>query len=136
MTKTHNFSKDNKKEVRRWIRDVHPYVHTSGLSKFDLFFWEHRVGNWTANSYLNSDLLTASLNIFNSRTIIETWLRVPRKQRMNNLIHKKIIELNWPELLEFPFNPDEKYGFLWKNSLPYYVAVWGKYTLDRLKYKN
>lgn len=93
------------------------------------------MGNWSANSYLNSDLLISSLNIFNCRTVIENWLRVPRRDRMNGQINKKIIKLNWPELLEIPFNPDDKYRLFYKSRLAYYFAVRGKYLLERFKYE-
>ena len=134
ITKTHNYAKENKKEVKRWIKDVNPYSKHSNISKFDLFFWEHRCGKWVSNSYLTSDLLINSLNPFNCRELVETWLRVPRKERMNGSIHKKIIELNWPELLEFPINPDEKYKIAYNNSLLYYIGSKVKYVYGRNKY--
>ena len=36
---------------------------------------------------------------------------------MNGQINKKIIKLNWPELLEIPFNPDDKYRLFYKSRL-------------------
>ncbi len=135
VTKTHNYSKENRRQVKRWNSDIQVYAEESCISKFDLFYWEHRMGNWSANSYLNSDLLISSLNIFNCRTVIENWLRVPRRDRMNGQINKKIIKLNWPELLEIPFNPDDKYRLFYKSRLAYYSAVRGKYLLERFKYE-
>lgn len=134
VTKTHNYSKKNKQEVARWHEDIRHFAKQSDISKYDLFFWEHRVGNWTSNSYLNADLFTNCLNVFNSRAIIETWLRVPRKYRKDSEIHQAIIRKNWPELLDFPFNPDAKYEILYKNPLIYYFAVRGKYIIERHKY--
>jgi len=96
-TKTHNYSKQNMLEVKRWINDVAPYVKKSRVSKFDLFFLEHRIGKWAANNFLNYDLLTNPLNIFNCRELIELWLSVSRAERVKKSIHKKIIELTWPE---------------------------------------
>lgn len=134
VTKTHNYSKENQRHVKRWVSDIRVYADESHISKFDLFYWEHRMGNWAANSYLNSDLLIESLNIFNCRTIIESWLRVPRRDRMNGQINKRIIELSWPELLNYPFNPGDKYRFFYKSRLAYYFAVWGKYVLEWFRY--
>lgn len=134
VTKTHNYSKENKKEVERWIRDIDEYSKHSEVSKFDLFFWEHRCGKWLSNSYMTSDFIIDSLNPFNCRELVETWLRVPRKERMNGSIHKKIIELNWPELLEFPINPDEKHKIIYENSLLFYIGSRVKYLYNRNKY--
>ena len=127
VTKTHNYSKENKKAIKRWVDDTKPYLKQSSISRYDLFFWEHRAGKWTSNSYMNSDLITDSINPFNCRELIETWLRVPRKERTNTSLHKEIIRLNWPELLEFPINPNTKYSFLYQNSFLYYIAVRLKY---------
>ena len=134
VTKTHNYAKDNKREVERWVQDVRELCAIYEVSKYDLFFWEHRVGNWAANSLLNSDLMTETLIPFNCRQLIELWLRVPRRERMNGAIHKKIIELNWPELLEYPFNPDERFKFLNTNRLLYYFGMRLKYILGKFRH--
>lgn len=130
VTKTHNYSKENYKKVAKWCRDIKKYTKISKTSKYDLFFWEHRVGKWTANSYVNSNLLTDSLNPFNCRELIETWLKVPRKNRCNGEIHKKIIEFNWPDLLDFPINPDQKFKIFYKSSFLFYIGSIIKYVLN------
>jgi hypothetical protein len=127
-TKTHNYSKQNLMEVKRWVHDISPFVKVSKVSKFDLFFWEHRIGKWMANSYMNCDLLTNPLNIFNCRELIELWLSVSRTERISKSIHKRIIVLTWPELLNFPINPNRKYEkYIQKSSILYYVACFAKY---------
>lgn len=136
VTKTHNYSKENYKEVIRWCKDIRPYVKSSKISAYDLFFWEHRFGKWSPNSYLNSDLLAETLNPFNCRELIETWLQVPRKNRMNKEIHKEIIRLNWNELLEFPFNPGGRFDIVYKHSLLFYIASKLKFTLERRAFND
>ncbi|MFA5670780.1 MAG: hypothetical protein WC967_16220 [Balneolaceae bacterium] len=134
VTKTHNHSKENYTEIIRWYTEIDEYSKKSKISKFDLFFWEHRMGNWVGNSLLNSSLLTEPISIFNCRELIEAWLNVPRKERLNAEIHLELIKLNWPELLDFPINPGRKYNFLYKNSLLYYLASFVKHRLDRKNY--
>lgn len=134
VTKTHNYSKFNYKEVIKWCNNVDEYTQNSGISKYDLFFWEHRAGKWTTNSMMNSDLLIKSLNPFNCRELIETWLSVPKRNRINGEIHKEIISINWPELLEFPINPGSKYSIVYKNSFLFYIASIVKYLHMRNKY--
>ena len=130
VTKTHNFSKENFREVKRWRKNVVEKSKLSGISKFDLFFWEHRAGKWTTNSYMNFDLLAKSLNPFNCRAVIETWLRVPRKDLVGSKLHKEIIRLNWPELLDFPFNPDDKLSAVSYYSPIYFIGCYMKYVFQ------
>lgn len=134
VTKTHNYSYYNKLEVKRWVKDIKPYARRSNISMYDLFFWEHRVGKWTANNLLNYDILTDSLNPFNCREIIETWLLVPRVERTKYSIHKDIIMQNWNELLKFPINPDRKNRLFYNSSLLFYVGSLVKYNLNKRKY--
>lgn len=134
VTKTHNYSGENYREVKRWIKDVYKYSRKNKISKYDLFFWEHRVGKWTSNSYSNSDLLIESLNPFNCRELIEIWLSVPKNKRVNGQIHKKIIKFNWPELLDFPLNPDSRHDIFYKNSLIFYIGSIIKFILGENKY--
>lgn len=134
VTKTHNYSRKNYEKTKEWLVDINEFTKLSSISKYDLFFWEHRVGRWTANSFLNADLLVNQLNPFNCRWLIEAWLRVPRKNRMRGEIHKSVIRINWPELLEFPFNPDNKFGFLYKYKYLYYLAVRAKYIVGKYKH--
>ena len=56
-TKTHNYSRKNKLIVKRWIKDINKYSRNSGISKYDLFFWEHRCGKWMTNNLMNYDVL-------------------------------------------------------------------------------
>lgn len=129
VTKTHNYSKRNKLEVDRWVEDVKLNTKKSIISKYDLFFWEHRIGKWVANNLMNYDLLTESLNVFNCREIIEMWLSVPRNKRFEESIHKKIIQILWPGLLEFPINPNKKYQFINDNTWLSYLASIVKHYL-------
>ncbi|NMA67039.1 MAG: hypothetical protein GX957_12540 [Clostridiaceae bacterium] len=133
VTKTHNYARENRREIRRWVNDIYDYASFSNISKYDLFFWEHRIGNWNANAYMTADLFSKSLNPFNCRYLLETWLRVPRKQRTNGEIHKAIISMNWLELLELPINPDRRFRTVYANPILYYLGVRGKYTLNRYR---
>lgn len=134
VTKTHNYSCENRRQVSRWVKETQRQTKGSKVSKFDLFYWEHREGNWAAGSLMNSDLLSDSISPYNCRQLIETWLRVPRRERMGGEIHERVIQLAWPELLNWPFNPGGRYTLFSRNSLLFYIATRGKYFLERFKY--
>lgn len=82
---------------------------------------------------MNADQLTNSLNCFNCRELIESLLLVSRKERIKGDIHKRIIELNWPELLQSSINPEDKYSILYKYSLLFYVGSYVKYRKISIK---
>lgn len=129
-TKTHIYSIDSYRVVRRWKKDVQKKAKKSNISKFDLFFWEHRSGRWTSRSYKNFNLLSNTINPFNCRELLEVWVNIPRRERVIYSLHKEIIKKNWPELLDFPINPDAKYKFISRSSILFYFASYLKYFLN------
>ncbi len=134
VTKTHNFSRTNKDEVRRWIRDVEQVAKLNSISKFDLFFWEQRCGRNVSDVFSVMDKYCLGISIFNCRELIETWLQVPRKLRNNGELHKAIIRKAWPELLNYEFNPKPKYRVSFNGTTPKYLAARFKFYLDKSKY--
>ncbi|MDZ7835028.1 MAG: hypothetical protein U5K84_06490 [Alkalibacterium sp.] len=40
VTKTHNYSKENKKQISQWLKDVREQAHLNKVSIYDLFFWK------------------------------------------------------------------------------------------------
>ncbi|EKU93000.1 Uncharacterised protein [Alloiococcus otitis] len=133
VTKTHNYSRENKEYVKKWLKDVKEYHY---LSIYDLFFWEYRFGRWFPNSVINYDIWTDPFYLFNCRYLIELWLSIPRNQRTKYSLHEEIIKTNWPELLKIPINPHEKYlNKFFSNQYLYYLGSFGKYYLQGLKRK-
>jgi hypothetical protein len=64
---------------------------------------ESRMGRWAAQENLIYGLIGQKyLNIFNSRSIIYPWTRVPRKDRKRSKIHQELIALTYPELMQIP----------------------------------
>ncbi|GAA0366551.1 hypothetical protein GCM10008932_18320 [Alkalibacterium iburiense] len=130
-TKTHNYSKNNKKHIKKWIKDAE---NDYDVSKFDLFFWEYRFGRWLPNNANNYDVFSNPFYIFNCRYLIKLWISISREERTSRSFHKEIIEKKWPELLEFPFNPGNKLGSIFsKNQYSYYLASLAKYNINRFR---
>ena len=130
-TKTHNYSRKNKEYVKSWLSDA---KNEQGVSKFDLFFWEHRLGRWLSNNANNYDVFTDPFYLFNSRYLIKLWTSIPRHERINRSFHKEIIKMKWPELMEFPFNPESKVtDLITKNQYTYYFASLLKYYMNKFK---
>lgn len=96
---------------QEWLDDIGP-VDSDLL---DWFYWEMRMGSRAARAYTENDIAQDLLAPFNCRLLLATLLRVdplfrcpPRYE-----LYRRIIELLWPELLEFPVNPS---GWLTKLS--------------------
>ena len=109
--KLHNFSGEARRELKKW-RKAANRVKTP-VTLYDLFTFEIKCGRWAAiveNAF--SFVGKTSLNIFNCREIIETWICIPRKDRIHNELHKAIFRALNPALLELPCNPgSQKSGF-------------------------
>lgn len=131
VTKTHNYTRENKKYIKNWLQDVREQNY---ISIFDLFFWEYRFGRWLPNNADNYDIWSDPFYLFNNRYLIELWLSVPREQRTKYSFHEEIIEKKWPELLEIPVNPGKKYkNKIFSNQYLFYLGSFGKYYLERLR---
>lgn len=124
--KIHNTEKSAQKVMKKYIENL----KTTGNNICDLFAWESRCGRWAGQEEALYSLCGMnSLNIFNCRELIREWMTVSRKKRVNKDIHKEYIELSDEKLLQFPFNPDEKFSFLKRNWILFYVATFIKQGL-------
>lgn len=132
VTKTHNYSKENRMFIKKWMNSAE---NSYKVSLFDLFFWEHRVGRWLPNNASNYDIYTDPLYLFNCRYLIELWISIDRDERIVNSLHKEIISRRWPELMEFPVNPDKsRTDKLFSNAYAYYIGSFIKYFINRFNY--
>ena len=90
--------------AERWLAGI-PSTDRSLIS--DLLFLEQREGCW--GGIIEYGELGRTHARFCPIGTIETTrdlLRLPVESRGGHLFHRRIIELNWPELLEIPFNKE------------------------------
>jgi len=90
------------KTINEWL-DSSRYLRDKGYNLVDLFHWEMFFGNWGALSGSEQDIIMDELRPFNNREFISTFISLPDKYRYRDypLGYVKIIELLWPELLNF-----------------------------------
>ncbi len=93
--------------LKDWYAEAKPLCDSLGYNLRDLFFWEQVFGNWGSMFMAELDIATDEFYPFGTRRLVETILAVDGKLRPygNSKIHRKIIELCWPELLSEPINP-------------------------------
>ena len=72
-----------------------------------MFYWEHRIGSWQAQSQLEWDTVQEVFSPFNSRELIEIMLSVDSSKRKSKrpLLYLDSISYLWKELLDVPINP-------------------------------
>ncbi|MBH8566462.1 hypothetical protein I8748_30650 [Nostoc sp. CENA67] len=105
-------------QIRDWYNQTKPVSEVSGIDILDLFFWEHRMGSWQAQSQLEWDLVQEVYTPFNHRRLLEIMLSTPIKYRRapEHLLHKEICKTLWPQVLEQPINPPSPVKDWFKNN--------------------
>jgi hypothetical protein len=77
----------------------------SQVSVLDLFYWEHRLGNWLSVSGNAFDAMIEVVQPFNCRRLISIALGTPVEYRRDpHELFRKICEIHAPETLQIGFN--------------------------------
>jgi len=96
-------------EFERWLGDVPPAI---GPAALDLFYWEHRAGNWASLLATACDTFCDSIAPYNCRALLQTALAVPLSfRRAPYELHRRICERAAPGMLDIPFN------FSWRDTV-------------------
>jgi hypothetical protein len=93
--------------IEDWLADALQIPFSSDEILVELYYWEARMGRWLGSAHSEFDVVQETLAPFNCRAVAETLLGVdiPDRDPPASLVHKRIIELLWPDLLAIPFNP-------------------------------
>ncbi|MBE0688221.1 MAG: hypothetical protein IH585_19680, partial [Anaerolineaceae bacterium] len=93
--------------LKDWYAEAKLCCETLGFNLRDLFFWEQVLGNWGSMFAAELDIAIDEFYPFGTRRLVETILAVDERLRpcSNSKVHRRIIELLWPELLSEPINP-------------------------------
>ena len=91
--------------LNEWFPTALEIEKLCGIGVLDLFYWEHRLGCWQANSQVEWDIAQETFCPFNNRKILAALLSVPEEARLQSAVHFAIIDQLWPELLQQPINP-------------------------------
>ncbi len=104
LCKSHLYSLAAWRHTARWCRRAD--VSGSSLTKYELYAWEQRAGRWVAlTGSVLAVLGVREINLFNCRELMNTWVGVPRKERIHDQIHREIFKITAPDLMDIPFNP-------------------------------
>jgi len=107
----HRYSPYAVDQCEKWLKDNSAMVENSGLNPLTLFYWEVDLGNWGATENSFSDIAYEEFNPYNSHYLLELFLSLDPEFTTydDNILFREIIQASWPELLQFPTNPPEKF---------------------------
>ncbi len=95
--------------LRIWFDDAKKVADSMNINILDLFYWEHRMGSWQAQSQLEWDIVQEAYTPFNHRPLLELLLSTPVKLRIepHYKLYNDIGNILWEEAMAFPINPPE-----------------------------
>ncbi len=84
------------------------YFEIYNYNAFDLFYWEHRMGQWNSEVLIEGDPAFNTIQLFNCREVLKNLLAVPIEDRKNDSIYKyAIFNKGRASLLDIPLNPSQ-----------------------------
>ena len=115
--------------LKQWYAEAKQRCDALGYNLRDLFFWEQVLGNWGSMFAAELDIAIDEFYPFGTRRLVEIILAVDERSRpyTNSKVHRRIIEMLWPELLSEPINP-----IGWRAYAVRLLREKGRYTLARL----
>ncbi|MHB8404786.1 MAG: hypothetical protein ACYDCJ_05110 [Gammaproteobacteria bacterium] len=115
-----------------WLKSAPKHL---GFNILDLFYWEHRLGNWAAMMATARDMTCDIIPPFNCRDILEIALSVNVQFRaFPYYLFRKICENAAPDMLSVPFNTSfiDSVNSLVKRIIPW--RLWNIIYLMRMKH--
>lgn len=103
----------NRYVVAAWDRWLEGLGDLHGVDVLDLFYWEHRGGNFSAAGESEWDIVQEAFTPYNCRTLLTTMLSVDESHRelYEPELYRLLIRKLWPEVLREPINEPYE-GFL------------------------
>jgi hypothetical protein len=118
------------KQYSNWLKEK-PIFTKYGYHYLDMFYWEDKMGNWSAKGKTENFALGRDIIIpYNSRTLLKLLLSTKRNKRdshFNTLYDLLIKELsgNDKNIMKIPINPSKK------QSIIRLMKFWRLYNLYR-----
>ena len=89
-------------EFQEWLESV---PHDTSINIMDLFYWEQRIGNWSAADYQTQEAVRRVFSPFNCRQILTIGLGTSVEARRDPYeLHRRICKQFLPDILYYRFN--------------------------------
>jgi hypothetical protein len=93
--------------VTAWSKSALDVCQDTGVDVLDLFYWEHRMGSWASQNFMESGIVHEIFAPFNNRALLELMLSVAvtRRHAPDYSFYRDLWRRMWPALEEPPINP-------------------------------
>ena len=88
--------------VSKWLKGISHVLGTFQL--LDVAHIENREGAWGGPQTYGQVRFVDHIYPIYHRVIFENMISLPWEYKFENRLHRDVIKIEWPELLEFPFN--------------------------------
>lgn len=85
----------------RWLKEIENY---DVFTQLDLLYIELRMGCWSGPQINGNHMFGPELYPFPSREIYTAMMQLDRDYRLQEKLPEDMIKMNWPELMDYPFN--------------------------------
>ena len=94
-------------QVSVWFDAARPVSGSANIDILDLFYMEHRMGSWQAQSQLEWDIVQETFTPYNHRGLLEVLLSAPAALRSapDYRLYGMICKAMWPQVMKLPVNP-------------------------------
>lgn len=103
--------------IKDWVTRTQEETGKLGYIIYDLFYWEHKMGSWQAQSQLEWDIAQEVFTPFNSRELMDIMFSIDTSYRKKSkpILYRDAMKQLWPDVLTEPINPPKKrVKRLWK----------------------
>ncbi len=96
-----------KEQLEKWYPDASQYAKDHGIPLLDLFYWEHKLGNWHALWQCEQDIALEEISPFNNRSLLSAFFEIhPKKRRSPDYtFFGELSKYLWEDVLSEPINP-------------------------------
>ena len=120
-----------------WLKDAKEIESKFNIRVLDLFYYEHKMGNWLAMNMVENDIVQEHFLPFNNRLLLTTLLSVNEKYRTSPdyVLYSDIMRFLWPEVLSQPINP-KPFRIFMREMMVRILVRTGTYDIVRKAYRH
>jgi len=99
-------------EFQKWVDGALSPCQAANLDILALFFLEQRMGRWCMAAFAEYDIAHETFNPYNNRHLHCLMLGVDERHRRDRRwdVSLQHIRSMWPEVLQLPINPQDRFG--------------------------
>ena len=97
------------KAYERYMKETELTGDIFGCSMHDLSYWEVRMSSWAATSFASQEFFHEITIPYNNRNLMKLFLQFPEEERLQDIPHKRLMQLGCPKLAELEISVKDSY---------------------------